>query len=633
METVGSAVDIGTIAAWALIALRALMRIIWQKKEEVDSNAASKEFSRPRSQLDDGISLEKDCGSRWVSLFCAEMDKMDGLDRVGIRIIKFEDLVIARRNGEISHREFVYEIDGLTARSKTEQPENPTGGQPRQRLSALDSHARQRRNDAIIMESLFVANRVAPADGCAGAAEIGFGALSDAIDGALAALGDRRDIRIVRLRLGLENGQAHTLEAVGREFGITRERVRQLQSGAMAKLRRNVRAYPFGVSDSANALKNWGEIVGERLGDDGFARAFSKMTGADEALTAAHIRFLLALSGTPDDERTPPKAADSRVIQILAQSRDPVSLDALKAVVMSDSEAMRALRDWPKLDLSMRMKLVLDVKIDADGMCTVAEKTLSGVDRRDRRLFAMDAALREAGKPLHFTEIAERAKPLMPGHFAMSERNVHAWLSRYEDRFKWAGAGTFGLAEWDIGVRESELDDSLKSLRRTGVGDEIALLLSERGEPLAMDEIERHVLDERGFAVNRGSVAASVAQDAAGRFATLSDGRVALSQWRNGGTRPARRQKSAATSSGTTRRVRLSRELRDAARESAYRRAEEIKALVARGVSRVPPAKAAGYAIIARELGLADEFAALMTVAERNETPPGMADELRNGIR
>ena len=484
---------------------------------------------------------------------------------------------------------------------------------------------------------MFDANRAPPAGGRPDSPEIGFGALAEPIDAALAAaLGDRRDIRIIRLRLGLENGHASTLEAVGREFGITRERVRQLQSKAAAKLTRNVRARPFGVSESVNALKSWGELVGERLEGDGFARAFSKITGADEALISAHIRFLRSLTKTPDDKRTPPDAVDSRVIRIFAQNRDPVSLDAIRSAIKSDSKARRALRDWPKLDLPLRMKLTLDVKIGADGMCAAAEKTLSGIKRRDRRLFALTAALQEDGKPLHFREIAARAKPLLPGALAMSERNVHAWLARYENVFKWAGMGTFGLAEWDIGVRESELDDSLKPMRRTGVGDEIALLLSERGEPLPMKEIERHALEERRFAVNPDSVAASVAQDAAGRFAILTDGRVALSQWRIAETagRPRRAaKKSAATPSAATRRVRLSREVRDAARESAYRRAEEIKALVARGVSRVPPAKAAGYAIIARELGLSDEFAALMTAAERAETPPGMADELRKNIR
>jgi RNA polymerase primary sigma factor len=41
----------------------------------------------------------------------------------------------------------------------------------------------------------------------------------------------------VRLRFGLEDGQARTLEEVGKEFGVTRERIRQIESKTLAKLR------------------------------------------------------------------------------------------------------------------------------------------------------------------------------------------------------------------------------------------------------------------------------------------------------------------------------------------------------------------------------------------------------------
>jgi len=41
----------------------------------------------------------------------------------------------------------------------------------------------------------------------------------------------------LQLRFGLGNSQAHPLEQVGRELGITRERVRQIEAGALAKLR------------------------------------------------------------------------------------------------------------------------------------------------------------------------------------------------------------------------------------------------------------------------------------------------------------------------------------------------------------------------------------------------------------
>ncbi len=60
--------------------------------------------------------------------------------------------------------------------------------------------------------------------------------LNDAVREALGELSDR-ERQVVRLRFGLEDGQARTLEEVGREFGVTRERIRQIESKTLAKLR------------------------------------------------------------------------------------------------------------------------------------------------------------------------------------------------------------------------------------------------------------------------------------------------------------------------------------------------------------------------------------------------------------
>ena len=46
-----------------------------------------------------------------------------------------------------------------------------------------------------------------------------------------------RECKVLRLRFGLEDGRPHTLEEVGKEFDVTRERVRQIEAKALRKLR------------------------------------------------------------------------------------------------------------------------------------------------------------------------------------------------------------------------------------------------------------------------------------------------------------------------------------------------------------------------------------------------------------
>ncbi len=60
--------------------------------------------------------------------------------------------------------------------------------------------------------------------------------LTQAVGAVLGELSEREQ-EIVRLRFGLDGGQAKTLEEVGREFGVTRERIRQIEAKTLAKLR------------------------------------------------------------------------------------------------------------------------------------------------------------------------------------------------------------------------------------------------------------------------------------------------------------------------------------------------------------------------------------------------------------
>jgi RNA polymerase primary sigma factor len=65
--------------------------------------------------------------------------------------------------------------------------------------------------------------------------------LQEQLDSILHALSEREQ-KVIQLRFGLADGHPRTLEEVGREFGVTRERIRQIESKTLSKLRHPSRA-------------------------------------------------------------------------------------------------------------------------------------------------------------------------------------------------------------------------------------------------------------------------------------------------------------------------------------------------------------------------------------------------------
>ena len=63
-----------------------------------------------------------------------------------------------------------------------------------------------------------------------------FSMLQEPLTQVLDSLADR-ERKVIELRVGLVDGHPRTLEEVGREFGVTRERIRQIESKTLAKLR------------------------------------------------------------------------------------------------------------------------------------------------------------------------------------------------------------------------------------------------------------------------------------------------------------------------------------------------------------------------------------------------------------
>ena len=69
--------------------------------------------------------------------------------------------------------------------------------------------------------------------------------LKDELYAVMKDLTDREE-RVLRLRYGLDDGRPRTLEEVGKEFGVTRERIRQIEAKAIRKLRHPTRSKRFG---------------------------------------------------------------------------------------------------------------------------------------------------------------------------------------------------------------------------------------------------------------------------------------------------------------------------------------------------------------------------------------------------
>lgn len=102
----------------------------------------------------------------------------------------------------------------------------------KQDISSLDASIRDDEEDSVLADFIEDEDTISPEESATGQL------LKEQVKDMLDALTEREQ-KILKLRFGLEDGKSHTLEEVGQEFSVTRERIRQIEAKALAKLRKH----------------------------------------------------------------------------------------------------------------------------------------------------------------------------------------------------------------------------------------------------------------------------------------------------------------------------------------------------------------------------------------------------------
>ena len=102
----------------------------------------------------------------------------------------------------------------------------------KQDISSLDASVRDDEEDSVLGDFIEDEDQETPSESASKQL------LKEQVKQILGTLTEREQ-KILRLRFGLDDGKSHTLEEVGQEFSVTRNRIRQIEAKALAKLRKH----------------------------------------------------------------------------------------------------------------------------------------------------------------------------------------------------------------------------------------------------------------------------------------------------------------------------------------------------------------------------------------------------------
>ena len=277
-------------------------------------------------------------------------------------------------------------------------------------------------------------------------------AVQNAVTLLLKDLPARRMRDVIEKRFGLKGGVRRTLETIGTEYKITRERVRQIEADALAHLRKNTSLSE--VEMALATLKEYcekrGGVVAERDFMAGLAAAsrlhpyitLLMTTGKNfdvlEETDDAHRRWT-----TNNDTAGKADRVLQAVVAALKERNAPVSQEELRALIAENAKAVfGTVLSSEALDAYGAIsKRIGRNPYGEFGLVEWPAITPSGIRDKAYHAFA------KKGAPLHFREVADAITKAGWSKKKAHPQTVHNELIK-DSRFVLVGRGLYALREW-----------------------------------------------------------------------------------------------------------------------------------------------------------------------------------------
>ncbi len=286
---------------------------------------------------------------------------------------------------------------------------------------------------------------------------------------------------IVWARFALSGNGAKTLEEIGKSYGITRERVRQILAGAFSAVKQRREDPRFG--DITTRIE---DALREKSGILSVEELFSTLTGDSKKEHGALAFFLECLKSVKEEKETARRVRVFVVTGFPSEEWDAVHDIAQKALIGSDHalDESEFFARAKKAGLSAGRKVFFDylavsstIRKNAFGRWGSADS--SEIKPRGTREKAY-LILKMHGSPLHFKEIARRIDEsgLQKSGRATHPQTVHNELIK-DKKFVLIGRGLYALSEWGYkrGTVREVLQDILKTsgspMRRDDILEEV----------------------------------------------------------------------------------------------------------------------------------------------------------------